>query len=400
MFVNDGKLVIDNKYIVDFVGDNEYFSSKIEYILEVMCRSFETQSSSNILDEIYSKLDVLNSIRCDINQYRRDIESEIKKPFDYGPILDYIRSSKEIDRLTLDEKVRQVIGIDMNGIDERFKSLLEYIKHSNVLDRKEIENVILANDKMVLVLDRISSLEAKLDTFSTSRSANKKGQDGEREIFELLSDKLPSRNGYNVESVRGVVNNCDIIVRCDGYENIHIDVKNYECGGKIRTNIVDKFRSDLIGLNTSGIMISLWSGIVSKSEIEIEQLPTGKFAVYLSNTGNNADRLVEFIYLLHKLEKLYVSDGMMMSSETLTRIRNIVSDNLRRINDIRTHLTTSISILNEMNISSINQLIMNAEHKEPETVSDQNPTMCPRCKKTFSTRYKCNQHIKNNSCVK
>lgn len=394
MKVDGERVIIENKYIVDFVKSNDYFGSKVEYILEVMCRSFETHSTSDVMDEIYSRLETLNVSM-------KEYVNESKKPFDYGPILDYIRTTKEIDRLTLDEKLRQVNGLDMNAIDDRFSRLADYIKTASVLERKEIENVILSNDKVSLVLDKVSKLDEKLESFSLSRSASKKGQDGERDIFDLLSDKLPSRNGYVIESVRGVVNNCDIVVKCDGYENIHIDVKNYEAGGKIRTSVVEKFRNDLIGLNTSGIMISLWSGIVSKSDIEIEQLPTGKFAIYLSNTGNNVDVLVEFVYLLHKLEKMLSSDGVLISSDTLENIRNIVIENVKKMGEIRTHLTKSISILNDMNISAINQLIMSvSQSKEPEIVPDiQTDIMCPKCKKTFTTRYKCKQHITKNTCT-
>lgn len=370
MYVENGKVVIENEYIAGFLDARGYMGNEFEHVLESMCRAMDS--------DVKSSTDTM----------LRAVSDELKKV--YGAIVDVVREPRDYS--------------------EQMKTLVDDVKVSNSLSMSEIEKKILAHDKLPLIHEKMASIDARISSYdrlydklskiedmvSLSRSATKKGQDGERDIIDMLSEKLPSRNGYSVESVRGVVNNCDIVVKCEGYENIHIDVKNYEAGGKIRTNVVEKFRCDLIGLNVSGIMVSLWSGIVSKSSVEIEQLPNGKYAVYLSNTGMNVDMVTEFIYLLHTLERYSARDGIQMHPDTLSKIRDIVLDGVRKIGDIRTHLTASISIINDLNISTINTLLMNSiEVKDSEVIDSDT---CPLCSKKFSTKQKCRSHFASRVC--
>lgn len=368
-------VVIDNRIIVEFLRSNERYARDVEYLIETTCRMMMNGDRDTLGENIFERMSAMG----------KSIE-DVK-----GCIVENECLKAEIQRMT--ETLMDVVKV---SDEEKVKGLMASVAE----EMKEKLGMYWENVSMLQKInnDRLVQIDEKVNSISITRSATKKGQDGERDIIELLSDKLPSRNGYNVESVRGVANYCDIIVKCEGYENIHIDVKNYESGGKIRTSVVEKFRSDLIGLNVSGIMVSLWSGIVSKGAIEIEQLPTGKFAVYISNTGMNVDYVVEFIYLLHKLEKFGSKDGVMMSSDMVNKIRNIVTDTVRRMNDIKTHLTASISALHEINLNMITNLLMNPDVKELEKVPVDK--ICPTCKKEFSSRQKCRDHIANNTCQK
>ncbi len=363
MYIDGDKVVIENGYVKGFLETHEYMCQEFEGVLECICRAMSGGDG-----------------KCSTNTMIHVISDEMKK------VVEMVR--EELQR-----------PLDCSSITSSVK-----------LGMSEIENKIVSHDKLPMIYEKMASIDARISTYdrvyekvskledmvSLTRSTNKKGQDGEREIIDILSERLPCRNGYSVESVRGVVNNCDIVVKRIGYENIHIDVKNYEAGGKIRTNVVEKFRSDLIGLNVSGIMVSLWSGIVSKSLVEIEQLPNGKYAVYLSNTGMNVDMVVEFVYLLHTLEKYNAVDGVQIHPDTLSKIRDIVLDSGKKMGDIRTHLNSSLAILNDMNISAINALIMNASDVKETIDTD----TCPICFKKFASKQKCRSHFTSRVCQK
>jgi hypothetical protein len=437
-------VVIENKTILEFLKTNDKYTRDLEFMIETMCRTMMNGDRDTLGENIFQHMSQLNenisgvkgcisTLRDDIDKMLRggneslkgdiqsmtdtliecldneslkdEISTEIKKVLesdatqDSEMMLSCMRDAIHGIEATLKGCVSQENHRTIDVIKDKMSTYWDNISLMNRMNINEISKIDERFKTLYSIHDKLSQVDEKLNSIAMNRSASKKGQDGERDILDILSDKLPSRNGYNVESVRGVANNCDIIVRCEGYENIHIDVKNYEAGGKIRTNVVEKFRNDLIGLNVSGIMVSLWSGIVSKGDIEIEQLPTGKFAIYVSNTGMNIDSVIEFIFLLHKLEKFSSREGVMMTTDMISKIRNIVTDTVRRTNDIKSHLLASLATIQEMNIAMVNNLLMNpVQVKEPEKVV--HDKSCPVCGKEFSTKQKCKDHMDNNICKK
>ncbi|MGQ3144835.1 hypothetical protein, partial [Rhizobium oryzihabitans] len=132
-------------------------------------------------------------------------------------------------------------------------------------------------------------LTAKVDQLSHQLTAiharqgtnHKKGIVGESRMYELLCDKLPSRDDYDVQLVTGQAHNCDICIKRIGHPDVRVEVKSHgeQSGEKVRAKEVIRFQNDLLGLNTHGIFVSVYSGIVGKGEVELEPLANGKFAV-------------------------------------------------------------------------------------------------------------------------
>ena len=414
MILTEDSVILDSQVVMSCVNNNAFLSENLERIVEDMCKAINSQNNvdyGDILDNIYREVKKPVDFKPLIDEMRR--------PLDIKPLYEYMNSFVDKVAISSDGSIQKVFdkirerdihfisqtsGIRTQDvqyiIDGSVQRVLDFIRETKSIDKSEIENLM-----KTFIEPRIKELEDNYKSISLSRSANKKGQDGEKSIYDSLSDMLPSRNGYIVNSVRGVKGHCDIEVCCTGFDKIYIDVKNYESGEKIRTDEVEKFNRDLIGLQSSGIMCSLWSGIVSKSnEFQIEQLPTGKFAIYLSNVNHNVHLVTEAIYLIHQLEKITKSDEeghVRITSETLLNIRDIILDNIRKIENIKNHTKSILSILNEINISTINQLITNpvkVASIEPEVVEVEDKT-CPRCKKEFSSKYKCKQHFEKGKCI-
>ena len=398
MIVEDDYIVFDSQIILNCVRNNEYVANNLERLVEMLCDSFNRQNHANygeILDNIFREV----KKPFDYNP----LLSEMRKPFDYGPILHYLKNEKDVTRMELISKLSEMKGVESQDVkyivNESVQKLLDYIRDSKDINLRDIEKMIKEN----IDNDRLKGLEEKVEKISILRSSTKKGQDGEKDIFEMLSERLPSRNGYSIKSVRGIKGYCDIEIACKGYNNIYVDVKNYESGGKIKTDEIEKFIRDLIGLNSSGIMCSLWSGIVSKNQFQCEQLPNGKFAFYLSNVANDSDIILEVVYLIHQLERMTSTDegNVQIHPDTLQSIRDIVLQNMQKISCIKTQMTSSLKLLSELNINTINQLIMNpnsvSNNTEREIVSESDKK-CPTCLKEFSTRYKCKQHMDKKVC--
>lgn len=127
-----------------------------------------------------------------------------------------------------------------------------------------------------------------------------RGRIGETNMRDLLEDSLTSRDGYKIKPVNGLAHHTDIIVQKEGANDICIEVKSH--AGSVRNEEVDKFLFDIIGLNVSGIFVSIDSKIVGKSNISVNNLGNGHFAVFLANNKLDASIVKEFVLLIHSLE--------------------------------------------------------------------------------------------------
>lgn len=192
-----------------------------------------------------------------------------------------------------------------------------------------------------------------------------KGADGESRLINELSEKLLARDGYKITHVSGMAHSCDILIQKMNHPDIRIEVKAHQ--DKVRYKEVEKFKSDLHMLNNHGIFVSLHNGIVGVSDFEIEQQPTGKFAVYLAHNNYDMDVVVSMILLLYRLDvitRTQESDKITIESDTIIQIKNMIKEYMSKLQVVKTHLKESMTIIGNIQMDAIEKMLLNDKPKE------------------------------------
>jgi hypothetical protein len=211
-----------------------------------------------------------------------------------------------------------------------------------------------------------------MTSVKNSNSTKFKGADGEDKLYDLLCERLKARDGYVVERVSGHSFSCDIAIKREGQPTVRIESKAHGYGTqeKVRYKEVEKFQRDLLQANNHGIFVSLFSGIVGIGNVEVQQLPNSKFAVYLSNNHYDVETIIDMVQLLYKLDNIVCGakdDGshLRVTIEAMTRIKMCLQDYSKKINSVKAHMRDSIAILNEMQFDMIESVLM-GQHREKE----------------------------------
>ena len=218
-------------------------------------------------------------------------------------------------------------------------------------------------------------LQEILTQLSRQATHTAKGKYGEDKLYSLLCERLTSREDYTVSMVCGQAHNCDMNVKRIGHPDIRIESKaiGENTNEKVRTCAVEKFRNDLLSTDSHGIFVSLYSGIVGKGLFGIDQLPNGKFAVYLSNNNFDIDTLHDMIVMLYHLDKHTCdengnvrSDLIKISPDTMQKCSAQLNGFGQRIATAKTHLKETLILLNEITLEKIEQILIghNAAEKQ------------------------------------
>lgn len=227
-----------------------------------------------------------------------------------------------------------------------------------------------------------------------------KGKIGENRLLDILSERLMNREGYQLENVAGLAHNCDIVVKRCNYPTIRIDSKAVGAhnGNKVKSSDVEKFQRDLLEMNNHGIMVSLFSGIVGIGNVEIQQLANGKFAVYLSNNNYDVDMIVDMIHLLYKLDGIVnssdKSEMLMLSTETMVRVKGYIKDYTSKIHSVKAHMKESINILNSIQFDLIESALLSNDSAECNKPDSKLDFVCEKCNKSFKSKLGYKGHIK------
>ena len=282
----------------------------------------------------------------------------------------------------MNENNKRDILNQLNNIPTISKTILNDILkdvETNTLNVKLVVNNLHTemreNNNSILNIRAINEeLKNKLDnltnkTIKDNNSNKIKGSYGENEIYNLLSDKLMSRDGYIIEQVNGLSHSCDILIKCKNKPDIRIESKAHGLnnGEKVRQKEVEKFERDLIHTNNHGIFVSLYSNIVGKNSIDLIQLSNGKFAIYLSNNNYNIDNIIDSMNIIYKIDSIIQNssnnDKFIINLETMMKLKSLINDNNTKINSVKLHLRDSINILNDLTLDMIDKLIINNELK-------------------------------------
>ena len=273
------------------------------------------------------------------------------------------------------------------------------------------------------VHEDIRAVQAKIDGLDKQLTRNAMhtktiGSGNEQRLFNMLTDRLLHRDGYRVEQVNGQAHGCDILISKLNAPSVRVEVKAHgeRSGEKVRNKEVERFRDDLIRLNEHGIMVSLFSGIVSVGAIEIEQLPTGKFAGYLAHNNYDVDIITNMLHLFYKLDAITSAsaanngdgqsndgdggdggggdvgavDYIRVPTDAMVRIRTYVKDHTKRLQAAKVHLRETIAILNDVQMDVIEKVLLDsggvgaAAPSCAETVAT---AQCEYCNHTFTGKF-------------
>jgi hypothetical protein len=314
----------------------------------------------------------------------------------------------------MNENNKREILNQLNNIPTISKTILNDILkdvETNTLNVKLVVNNLHTemreNNNSILNIRAINEeLKNKIDnltnkTIKDNNSNKIKGSYGENEIYNLLSDKLMSRDGYIIEQVNGISHNCDILIKCKNKPDIRIESKAHgqNNGEKVRQKEIEKFERDLIHTNNHGIFVSLYSNIVGKNSIDLIQLSNGKFAIYLSNNNYNIDNIIDSMNIIYKIDSIIQNslnnEKFIINIETMMKLKSIINENNTKINSVKLHLRDSINILNDLTLDMIDKLIINNELKvENKEINNKEIN-----KETLVCNW-CNKKCKSNSGLK
>ena len=200
-------------------------------------------------------------------------------------------------------------------------------------------------------------LERSVRAASSSKA---KGQDGEDRIFELLADKLPRREGFVLERTAGVARACDLLVKKAGRRDVRIEDKNFEKA--VPAKDVEKFERDLMQTGAHGIMCSLGSKIVQHSDVDMIVMPSGRFAFYLANIGEDADTVATFIRVLHGLDEATAGGegeqaGVQLTVEEVRRAQEVCKGYVEKVKVLKASMSEALRVLADINFDVLLALI-------------------------------------------
>lgn len=254
--------------------------------------------------------------------------------------------------------------VNVDAACERLRSAVvrDDSVHQTLADMRKLITDNMSRTDMSLLSQKVTEMQLLLER--QGKTVNEKGKEGEQTVFDILSESLYASDGYTLEDVSGLSGHCDIRVKRTGYGDVHIDVKNHS--RKVGQRDVDKFVNDLNALDCSGIMVAMNEGIVGKRHFEVNQLSTGKFAMYVSKTVD----VGEYVRLIHTLESICCVDGKVrVSSDTLRVIEAICEDTKRQFAKLTASIKSSLSIASNISLDRIIDVVR-SNHVDAPTKFD------------------------------
>ena len=316
----------------------------------------KSSNATAIEDQLHSMntkwLSVIDSVILDIKQMDKNLDSYIKVSNDSTHNSPLVIKGVLCDLIHNLEQQNSAISTAVGTIQKDI-----------TCNTTNITLIRSANDDL---RNRLESLDKQLLAKNTkeSNSNSYKGAVAEDTLFNLLSEKLMNRNGFNVTKVNGKSHSCDILIQRQDFPDIRVESKAHgqHTGERIRTKEVEKFERDLLELGDHGIFVSIYSDITAKGSIEITQLPNAKFAIYLSKNMYDCDMINDMVYLIYKLDDIITTSSananITLSPEIILKIQNTITSFTSKLNTVTKSLKESVSILSTINLEQIEMILL------------------------------------------
>lgn len=276
-----------------------------------------------------------NTIQAKLQSFQLSIKTEIK---------DYISSSNSDATLkefisSLDSKIvalQQPIYTFLSSNQEQITSRIDRLKDETTFNKTK-------NDGLM------SELGDFLSKYKTSSQF--KGQCSEHMLETILNQMYPTAEVINTTSLKA--SGDFILKRSDNKQDIMIENKNYEAN--VNIDEIKKFIRDVNEVKTHAIMMSQFSGIVSKPNGFIE-INDGNVLIYLHNVDYSQDKIKMAIDIidnlsikLDEISNLEENNGYSISKESLERI----NDEYQKFQTQKEALVVTIKDMNKKMLSQV-----------------------------------------------
>jgi len=257
-FIETIKLVIANHS-----NDN---NDKINQLLNRNTDSFIEKINISIPK---SNEDVNKKFQENLSSFQKTINDDIKS---------YLSSNNSETSLkefisTLDSKItnmQQPIYTFLSSNQEQLNSKFNSLREDSLTNKS-------ANEKVM------SDLNDFLTKYKSSSQF--KGQCSENMLENVLNKMYPTADIINTTAIKAAG---DFMVKREDKQNFIIENKMYE--RNVNIDEIKKFLRDINEQKTNGIMMSQFSGIVSKSNFFIE-IHDGKVLIYLHNVEYSPEKI-------------------------------------------------------------------------------------------------------------
>lgn len=268
--------------------------------------------------------------------------------------------------------IEQWIGKNNENLQDKMKLLLNEIiqktnehSHTDVLDKfqlllkqenenllqntmnkdaitlcfQNMENKLMKFEEINAISKNIHVLTQKMVDFSSNSS--QKGKISENMLYDVLLSLFPCDI---VEYTGKTDNSGDFIIKRKNKCDLLIENKFYQ--HNVPYSEVEKFHSDIINQNMSGIFISQKYGISNKNNFEID-IMKDNFLVYIHSCDNNVDKIrtaVNIIDFLKESTKKIIrnenTNENVIDNDTLNEINQEFRDYILRQNQITEDMKT------------------------------------------------------------
>ena len=295
-FIETTKLVIgmasneNNEKVAHLLNRNT--DSFIERIISSIPKTQE-ETNKKIQEGLISFQKTINE---DIKSYLSSTNSETS-------LKDFISS--------LDSKIlamQQPIYTFISSNQEQLNTKLNSLRDDSVVNKT-------ANEKVM------SDLNDFLTKYKTSSQF--KGQCSENMLGNILNKMYPTAEVINTTALKA---SGDFILKRTGKQTILLENKNYEAN--VNLDEIKKFLRDVNEQKTHAIMMSQFSGIVSKPNGFIE-INDGKVIIYLHHVDYSQERIKMAIDVidnlserLEEISSVDDNDGYVIKKDVLDRIND------------------------------------------------------------------------------
>lgn len=327
-FIETTKLVIGNSS-----SEN---NEKITQLLNKNTDSFIEKINISIPK---GQEDINKKVQENLSFFQKSINDDIKC---------YLSSNNSESSLkefisTLDSKImtmQQPIYTFLSSNQDQLNTKINSIREETLMNKS-------ANEKVM------SDLNDFLTKYKSSSQF--KGQCSENMLENVLNKMYPCAEILNTTAIKAAG---DFMVKREGKQNLIIENKMYE--RNVNVDEIKKFLRDINEQKTNGIMMSQFSGIVSKSNFFIE-IHDGKVLIYLHNVEYSSEKIrlaIDVIdNLSSKIEEISnVEDinGCIIKKDILDKI----NDQFQLFLSQKDVVLTTVKEMNKKLMSQIEELKM------------------------------------------
>lgn len=333
-------------------------------------------------------------------------QSEIEKFLGYAMnLFNYFRKKPDRDELLslLSDVVSQnneklVSRVSQIGLDSATE-LTGLMKYKLLELTTGVQQTVHAG---ILEHERLGDIHNKVTELSESFRSNssRKGEYSQYKFLDNLYTEFPEHEIIDTSDQSAA---CDFQLKHNSHPTVFIELKNYT--SNVPKREIEKFHRDLALHKSSGVLVSISSGISNKSDFTFE-IVENRVLFYLCNNGFDTSRLrfaVSVIYNLTKfLEETNDPGSISITPDLILRIKEEYSRILSLKESMTSKLKEVIRDLQKIELNAISNLLID-QKIEPTVTKATKATKattvtvtldCDICKKTFKTKSGLAKHSK------